>query len=185
MTRRLDVGELVSAGAGQELFRLAQVDTLRLFVRVPQTHARSIAAGQKAELTLSEIPGRKFAATVVRTAGAVDAASRTLLAEMEVNNEKGEILAGSYAQVRLPDAKPEPNVTLPSNTLLFRPDGPQIAVVVDGRVAMRAVTLGRDFGNVIEVLDGVGPQDRVILNPADSLIDGAEVRASEAPPSNR
>ena len=179
--RRLDLGQLVTAGAGQELFRLAQVDKLRLFVRVPQTHARSITAGQKAELTLSEIPGRKFEATVVRTAGAVDAASRTLLVELEVDNARGEILAGSYAQVRLPDAQPEPNVTLPSNTLLFRPEGPQIALVVNGHVAMRPVTLGRDFGQVIEILDGVGPQDRVIVNPADSLLDGAEVRATEAP----
>ncbi|HYR57938.1 MAG TPA: efflux RND transporter periplasmic adaptor subunit [Chthoniobacteraceae bacterium] len=183
--RGLDVGQLVNAGAGQELFRLGQLEKLRVFVRVPQTHARSVAAGQKAEMTMSEIPGRKFEATVVRTAGAVDAASRTLLTELEVDNSKAEILAGSYAQVRLPDAKPEPVVTLPSNTLLFRPEGPQIAVVVDQHAAMRGVTLGRDFGNVIEVLSGVGPQDRVILNPADSLVDGAEVRVIEAPAANR
>lgn len=184
-SRRLDVGQLVSAGAGQELYRLAQLEKLRVFVRVPQTHARSIAIGQKAELTLNELPGRTFAAAVVRTAGAVDAASRTLLTEFEVDNAGGEILAGSYAQVRMPDAKPEPVVTLPSNTLIFRPEGPQIAIVADHHVAMRQVTLGRDFGNVIEILAGVGPQDHVIVNPADSLVDGAEVRVLDAQPANR
>ncbi len=181
--RNLDVGQLVTAGGGQELFRLGQLEKLRVFVRVPQSHARSVAVGQKAELTLSEIPGRKFPATIVRTAGAVDAASRTLLTELEVDNDKGEILAGSYAQVRLPDSRPEPVTTLPSNTLVFRADGVFVAVVADRHVAFRPVTLGRDFGNVVEVQSGVGPQDKVVVNPSDALLEGSEVRAIDAPPA--
>lgn len=183
--RNLDVGQLVNAGSGQELFRLGQLEKLRVFVRVPQTHARSVTVGQKADLTLTEIPGRKFPATIVRTAGAVDAASRTLLTELQVDNDKGEILAGSYAQVRLPDLRPEPVVTLPSNTLVFRPEGVVVAVVADQHVHFRPISIGRDFGSVVEILSGVGPQDQVVVNPSDSLLDGAEVRAVAATPSNR
>jgi RND family efflux transporter MFP subunit len=166
------------------LFRLAQTEKLRVFVHVPQNYARAVAPGQNAQLLLPELPGREFEARVVRTAGAIDATSRTLLTELEVDNAKGEILAGGYAQIRLPNAKAEAALTLPSNTLLFRPDGPQIAVVTDHHAALRAVTLGRDFGTVVEILAGAGPQDRVILNPADSLADGAEVRITETPPAN-
>ena len=183
--RNLDVGQLVNAGSGTELFRLGQLARLRVFVRVPQSHARSVAVGQKAELTLTEIPGRKFAATIVRTAGAVDPASRTLLTELEVDNDKGEILAGSYAQVHLPDTRPEPTATLPSNTLVFRPDGVQIAFVAGGRIDFRTITLGRDFGHVVEILSGLDPADQVVVNPSDSLLQGAEVRVMEAQPTNR
>jgi len=183
--RNLDVGQLVNAGSGTELFRLGQLARLRVFVRVPQSHARSVAVGQKAELTLTEIPGRKFAATIVRTAGAVDPASRTLLTELEVDNDKGEILAGSYAQVHLPDTRPEPTATLPSNTLVFRPDGVKIAFVAGGRIDFRTITLGRDFGHVVEILSGLDPADQVVVNPSDSLLQGAEVRVMEAQPTNR
>ena len=183
--RNLDVGQLVNAGSGTELFRLGQLARLRVFVRVPQSHARSVDVGQKAELTLTEIPGRKFAATIVRTAGAVDPASRTLLTELEVDNDKGEILAGSYAQVHLPDTRPEPTATLPSNTLVFRPDGVKIAFVAGGRIDFRTITLGRDFGHVVEILSGLDPADQVVVNPSDSLLQGAEVRVMEAQPTNR
>ncbi len=183
--RNLDVGQLVNGGSGLELFRLGQLEKLRVFVRVPQTHARSVAAGQKAVLTLTEIPGREFAATIVRTAGAVDPASRTLLTELQVDNDKGEILAGSYAQVHLPDIRPEPVITLPSNALVFRSEGVQIAVVAGDRIAFRPVTLGRDYGNVVEVLRGVVPADKVVVNPSDALLEGAEVRTIDAPPAGR
>jgi len=118
---------------------------------------------------------------VVRTAGTLDPASRTLLTELEADNPKGEILAGSYAQVRFPQAKVDAALTLPSNTLLFRAEGPQVGVVgTDGKVALRVVTLGRDFGATLEVLAGVGPTDRVIVNPSDSLVNGAVVRVASA-----
>jgi membrane fusion protein (multidrug efflux system) len=179
--RKLDVGQLVAAGADHELFHLAQIDKLRVFVRVPQTHSRAVTVGQTAELTMTELPGRKFTAKVVRTAGALDASSRTLLTELEVDNSSGEIYAGGYAQVHMVETTPDAAITLPSNTLLFRPEGPQLAVVNDNHVTMRKVTLGRDFGSAIEILSGVTAADHVILNPADSIIDGAEVRVAETP----
>lgn len=177
--RRIDVGELITAGEGQELFRLAETDKLRVFVRVPQNYARGTSIGQTAELMLPELPGRKFEAKVVRTAGALDAATRTLLAELEVDNSGGEILAGSYAQVRLTDASPQASLTLPANTILFRPEGTQVVVVVEGRLALRQITLGRDFGSAIEVRDGVSLNDRVVVNPSDALTEGSAVQVVE------
>jgi RND family efflux transporter MFP subunit len=178
--RGTDVGQLVASGGGSELFRLAQTGTLRVFVRVPQTAAQGVAPGQMAELTIPELPGRVFPAKVVRTSGAVSADSRTLLTELEVDNSRGEILAGTYVQVRLTDAKLAPTLTLPSNTLLFRSEGPQVGVVgADGKVELRRIALGRDFGPTIEVLEGVGTTDRVILNPPDSLVGGTTVHVAE------
>ena len=178
--RQLDVGQLLMAGDGHELFRLAQIDKLRLFVRVPQGYARGTSVGQTAELTLPELPGRKFDAKVVRTAGALDAATRTLLTELEVDNSKNEILAGSYAQVRLVDARPEAVLTLPANTIIFRSEGPQVAVVINDRIVLRGVTLGRDFGSSVEIQSGVEAGDRIVVNPSDSLGAGAAVRVVEA-----
>jgi len=177
--RGTDVGQLVAASSGNELFRLAQTGTLRVFVRVPQAVAHSMAAGQMAELSIPEEPGRVYPAKVVRTSGAMSADSRTLLVELEVDNARGEILAGTYVQVRLTDAKLDPTLTLPANTLLFRSEGPQVGVVgADGKVELHKVTLGRDFGPTIEILGGVDPSDRVILNPADSLVGGTTVRVA-------
>ncbi len=178
--RNIDLGDLISANSGRELFRLAQTRTLRVFVRVPQTAARSIAIGLTAELTLPELPGRVFAAKVARTAGAMEPGSRTLLTELEVDNTQGEILAGSYAQVRFRELKQEAALTLPANTLIFRAEGPQVGVVNgDGRVELRHVELGRDFGPTIEIIEGISLGDRVILNPADSLVSGVTVRLAE------
>jgi RND family efflux transporter MFP subunit len=178
--RGTDVGQLVAASSGSELFRLAQTGTLRVFVRVPQAIARGMAPGQTAELTIPEMPGRVFPAKVVRTSGAMSAESRTLLVELEVDNSRGEILAGTYLQVRLTDAKLDPALTLPSNVLLFRSEGPQVGVVsADGKVELRRIALGRDFGPTIEVLEGVGATDKVILNPPDSLVGGTTVRIAE------
>jgi RND family efflux transporter MFP subunit len=179
--RGTDVGQLVASGSGKELFRLAQTGTLRVFVRVPQAAAQGVAPGQLAELTIPELPGRVFPAKVVRTSGAMSADSRTLLTELEVDNSRGEILSGTYVQVRLTEAKVDPALTLPANTLLFRSEGTQVGVVgADGKVELRPVTLGRDLGPTIEILGGVGPTDHVILNPADSLVGGTTVRVAEA-----
>jgi RND family efflux transporter MFP subunit len=175
--RQTDVGDLIAAGSGKELFRLAQTDRLRVRVRVPQTQALAIEPGQMAELLVPELPGRRFPATVGRTAGAISADSRTLLVELDVDNCGGELLAGSFAQVRFAGTQDTATLTLPSNTLLFRAAGPQVGVVLaDGTVQLRSVTLGRDFGKTIEILAGVSPTDRVILNPSDALADGASVR---------
>jgi RND family efflux transporter MFP subunit len=179
--RRLDVGQLVNAGAGQELYRLAQTDKLRVFVHVPQNYARSTSVGQIAELTLPEAPDQKFEAKVVRTAGALDVATRTLLVELEVDNSKGEILAGSYGLVQLRDSRPEAALALPSSSIIFRSEGPQVAVVMNNHLSLRKVKLGRDFGSVVEILSGVAATDSVITNPADSFAEGIEVRVLARP----
>ncbi len=179
--RGTDIGQLVSSASGKELFRLAQTGTLRVFVCVPQAAAQGVAPGQMAELTIPEMPGRVFPAKVVRTSGAMSADSRTLLTELQVDNSRGEILVGTFVQVNLTEARVAPVLTLPANTLLFRSEGTQVGVVgADNKVALRQVTLGRDLGPTIEILGGVGPTDRVILNPADSLVGGTTVRVAEA-----
>lgn len=180
--RAVDVGQLVVANSSRELFHLAQTGTLRVYVHVPQTAARSVVPGQMAELTVPELPGRVFPAKIVRTSGAMSSDSRTLLVELEVDNSRHEILAGTFAQVRFAESKMVPGLTLPSNTLLFRSEGLQVGVVhQSGKVELRKVTLGRDFGPTVEILAGVRPTDRVILNPADSLVSGTMVRVAEPP----
>ena len=179
--RGTDVGQLIVGGSGKELFHLTQTSTLRVYVHVPQMAARAIVPGQTGELTIPEHPGRVFQAKVVRTSGAMSSDSRTLLAELQVDNSKNEILAGTYAQVRFPDADPNPPLTLPSNTLLFRAEGTQVGVVGgDGKVELHDVSIGRDFGSTIEILQGVTAADRVILNPPDSLVSGTIVRIASA-----
>ena len=178
--RQTDVGQLIAAGSGRELFRLAQLNPLRVYVRVPQTLSLAIAPGQKAELILDQFPGKKIEAKVVRTAGAIEPGSRTLLTELEVDNSRDEILAGSYAQVRFTDGVAAPTLTLSANTLLFRAEGIRVGVVnADNKVELRAVKLGRDFGQTVEILEGVATGDRVIVNPPDALAGGLLVRVAE------
>lgn len=179
-TRNVDVGDLIVAGAGKELFHLAQTRKLRIFVQVPQAMARSIQTGQTAEMSVPEIPGRTFEPRVVRTADVIASDSRTLLVELELDNSKGEVLAGGYAQVRFTEAKMEAALTLPANTVLFRPAGPQIGVVQPGgKVELRDVKLGRNFGPTIEILSGVSAKEQVIVNPGDSLVTGATVSIAQ------
>lgn len=178
--RNIDEGDLIAAGAGKELFHLAQTRKLRIFVQVPQDMARSIRTGQTAEMTVPEIPGRAFKPKVIRTAGMIASDSRTLLVELELDNPKEAILAGGYAQVRFTEAKMEAALTLPANTILFHPEGPQVGIVQpDGKVELRTVKLGRDFGQTIEILAGVNPNDRVIVNPPDSLATGTKVTVAQ------
>jgi RND family efflux transporter MFP subunit len=178
--RNIDTGDLIVAGAGKELFHLAQTRKLRVFVQVPQAMARSIRVGQAAEMSVPEIPGRAFRPKVVRTAGVIATDSRTFLVELELDNPKGEVLAGGYAQVRFTESKMEVALSLPANTVLFRPEGPQVGIVQpDGKVELRTVKLGRDFEQTIEILAGVGPDDRVIVNPSDSLATGAVVSVAQ------
>ena len=185
-SRNIDSGDLIVAAGGKELFHLAQTKKLRVFVQVPQAMARSIHPGQTAEMTIPELPGRAFPAEVIRTAGVIAADSRTLLVELNVDNPKEEIFAGGYAQVRFTEAKIESALTLPANTILFRAEGPQIGVVQqDGKVELRTVKLGRDFGQTIEILTGVDSKDRVIVNPSESLASWAAVSISETPKAEK
>jgi len=183
--RNTDIGQLVAADSGMELFTLAQTDPLRVYVRVPQQYAQAILPGQKAQLVFREIAGKIFTATVTRTAGAVDPVSRTLQVELQVPNPHGEILAGSYAQVSFNEAADNHVLTLSDNALIFRAEGMQIAVVdAAGIVHLRSVTLGRDFGNTVEVLSGLHASDRVVNNPPDSIADGMTVQISQTAETN-
>jgi len=183
--RSTDIGQLIAAGSGPELFRLAQTDPLRVYVRVPQSLVHAIAPGQKAELTFQEMPGRNFEATVIRTAGAVDPASRTLQVELQVPNPRGEILSGSYAQVRLKENAAANVLVISDNALIFRAQGMQAAVVgADNKVQLHNLRLGRDFGNAVEVLSGLEATDRVILNPPDAIADGMLVQVAQPTGTN-
>ncbi|MDB6017331.1 MAG: family efflux transporter, subunit [Pedosphaera sp.] len=183
--RNVDIGDLIIAGAGgKELFHLAQTGKLRVYVRVPEPDAPGVKPGQSAELTISEAPGRVFPIKVLTTAEAVSPVSRTLQVELEADNPDGLIFPGSYAQVRLTGAEPIPRLVIPSNSLLFRAQGLQVGVVgTNNTVELRQVQVGRDFGQTLEIISGLTPADRVILNPPDSLANGMVVRVVQPPPT--
>jgi RND family efflux transporter MFP subunit len=183
--RNTDIGQLIAADSGPELFRVAQTDPLRVYVQVPQQYVHAIAPGQQAELTFLELPGRTFAATVTRTAGAVDPATRTLQVELQVPNPRGDIFAGSYAQVRFNEAAEPGALTISDNAVIFRAQGTQVAIVGgDNQVQLRSIKLGRDFGNIVEVLDGLNVNDRVIDNPPDSISEGMMVQVAQTTATN-
>ena len=181
--RTVDPGALINAGvsgaAGKELFDIAQVDPLRVYVSVPQSYSPSIKTGMDATVTLQEYPGQKFKGTVVRTAEAIDPTTRTLLTEVDVANKQGRLLPGSFGEVHFRVGLNTQKVTLPVNTMLFRQEGPRVAVVgSDGKVQLRPITIGRDYGTTLEILGGVDMSDRVVINPADSLEEGQPVRVA-------
>jgi RND family efflux transporter MFP subunit len=174
--RNTDIGQLIAAGSGPELFGMAQTDPLRVYVQVPQQYVHDIEDGQKAQLTFLEIPGRTFKATVTQTSGAVDPTTRTLQVELQVPNPKGDIFAGSYAQVRFNESADPAALTISDNAIIFRAEGTQVALVgPDNKVQLRDVKVGRDFGDIIEVLDGLTANDRVVDNPPDSIANGMSV----------
>jgi len=177
--RNTDVGALIAAGnTGQnrELFAVAQVDPLRVYVSVPQMNAPSIRAGMTATIELREFPGQKFSGKVVRTADAIDPATRTLLTEIDVPNKNGRLLPGAYAQVQFAVPVQTVRITIPVNALLFRAEGPRVAVVgKDNKVHLKQVMIGRDFGTKVEILGGIDAGDQIVVNPADSLEDGQQV----------
>src|SRR6185312_5853947 len=180
--RNIDVGALINAGnAGpdKELFDIAQVDPLRVYVNVPQTYSPAIKVGMKAFLEQREYAGQEFEGKVVRTSEAIDPATRTLLTEIDVPNRDGKILPGAYAQVHFAAKVDAPRLTVPINTLLFRAEGPRAAIVdADNKVHLKAITIGRDYGTAVEVVSGLEPTDRIIVNPADSLEDGQQVNVA-------
>ncbi|MDB6022846.1 MAG: family efflux transporter, subunit [Pedosphaera sp.] len=183
--RNVDIGDLIIAGSGgKQLFQVAQDNKLRVYVRVPEASASGVGPGQSAELMISEALGKVFPAKVITTSGAVSPVSRTLQVELETDNSQGLILPGSYAQVHLVDMKPSPKLVLPANTLLFRPQGMQVAVVgTNNTVELRQVQVGRDFGQTVEILSGVTSEDRVITNPSESLVNGMVVQVTQSKPT--
>jgi RND family efflux transporter MFP subunit len=175
--RNVDPGTLINAGNGgtatKEMFDLAQIDPMRVYVAVPQSYSPSIHLGLKACLSLTELAQRSFCGQVVRTANSIDPSTRTLLTEVDVPNGSGTLLPGAYGEVHFDVKVTGQRVSLPINALLFRPDGTMAAVVgPDGRINLKKITIGRDFGNVLEVLQGIEPTDRIVINPPDALEQG-------------
>jgi RND family efflux transporter MFP subunit len=187
--RNTDIGALIQAGdnAGpKELFHVAAIQKLRVYIAVPEIYAGSVKTGEKAGLTLDAFPGETFTGTIVRNADAIDVASRTLNVEVDVDNSPGRLLPGAYAFVHFKVPSHAGAVTIPSNTLLFRAEGLRAAVVRDGRIELTPITIGQDYGNAVEVVSGLTTQDAVVTNPSDSLTNGAAVQvASKAPAGAR
>src|ERR1700678_3661466 len=184
LTRRnVDPGALINSGAGatgRELFDIARVDPLRVYISVPQAYAPSMKVGTKAVVTLQEFPGQKFIGTVVRTADAIDPGTRTLNTEVDVPNKDGKLLPGSFGQVHFATGSVVPRITIPVNAMLFRAQGPQVAVVgKDGIVHLRAINIGRDFGATLEILGGIDVNDQMIINPSDPLEEGQKVNVGK------
>ena len=182
--RDTDIGAFVPSGSGVQLFRMAQTSPLRVYVNVPQTFSRFVKPGVQADLFLNELPDRKYPAHVTNTAGAIDPTSRTLLTELEVPNENGELLPGAYAQINLKLEGDSGLVTVPSNTLLFRSEGASVGVVhPDGKVEIRKIGINRDLGTKLQISQGLSESDQVILNPSDGLADGMSVTVATPKPS--
>jgi RND family efflux transporter MFP subunit len=193
--RNTDIGSLINAGAGgvpQELFHMAAVNKLRVYVAVPEVNSAAAQTGAKAALTLDEFPGESFQGTIVRNSDSIDYASRTLNVEVDVDNAHDRIKTGAYVFVhlKLPQsangagqsltgpALTGPALTIPANTLLFRSEGLRVGVVRNGRAELAPIKIGRDFGSTLEVVAGLQPTDQVIVNPSDSLTSGSQVQVS-------
>jgi RND family efflux transporter MFP subunit len=183
--RNTDIGALINAGAGgvpQELFHMAAVNRLRVYVAVPEIDSRAAQNGTKAALTFDEYPGESFEGTIVRNSDFIDPASRTLNVEVDIDNAQGRIKAGAYAFVHLKSSHSAQtsaaSLTIPANTLLFRAEGLRVGVVRNGRAVLVPIAIGRDFGSTVEVVAGLQPADQVIVNPSDSLASGNPVEVS-------
>jgi RND family efflux transporter MFP subunit len=182
--RNMDAGTLITAGSSREIFRLARTDPLRVYISLPQAYSQMVKTNDEAVLTFTELPGQTFKGRVDRTAGAIDPVSRTLLTEVLVSNRDDTLLPGSHTMVDIKLKNGGDPVIVPVNTLLFRNDKGVQAGVVDsnGNVRLANVTMGRDYGTTVEIVDGLTESDNVIVNPSDSLESGAKVRL--AAPSN-
>ena len=177
--RNVDVGQLINAGAGTLMFRLSAIDVLRVYVNVPQIYSQSAVPGSTAKLTLSEFPGQTFTGKLVRTARAIDPASRTLLVEFDVDNRDGKLLPGAYTEVHMNVHQGVAPLIIPVPALIFRNQGLQVGTVVKGpngdQAKLVQVTLGQDDGSTVQVIHGLSADSQVIQNPPDSLIDGEPV----------
>jgi RND family efflux transporter MFP subunit len=181
--RNTDIGQLIDSGSSspaKELFHVAATRTLRVFINVPQQYSVAAKPGLSADLTLAQFPGRKFQGKLVRTANAIDLASRTLLVEVDVDNTTGELLPGAFTEVHLKIPADIPTFILPVNTLIFRAQGLQVAAVENNNTAkLLSIVLGRDFGAEVEVVSGLTGQESIIASPPDSIIDGEQVKIAQ------
>jgi RND family efflux transporter MFP subunit len=180
--RNTDIGALIQAGdntAPKELFHLAAIQKLRVYIPVPEVYAGSIRAGETVNLTLDAFPNDEFKGTLVRNADAIDATSRTLNVEVDVDNPSGKLFPGAYAFVHLNVPSSAGAVTIPSNALLFRSEGLRAGVVRNGQIKLVPITIGQDYGSSVEVLSGLSPKDAVVVNPSDSLADNTPVQIED------
>ncbi len=180
--RTMDAGTLITAGSSREIFRLARIDPLRVYISLPQAYSQMVKTNDEATLTFSELPGQSFTGVVDRTAGAIDPISRTLLTEILVTNHDGKLFPGAHTMVRVNMATGVNPVVVPVNTLLFRNEqGVQVGLVdSNGLVRLANVTMGRDYGTTVEIVYGLSETDQVILNPSDSLQPGIKVHVAKA-----
>jgi RND family efflux transporter MFP subunit len=174
--RNLDAGALVTTG-NTLLYRIAQTQTLRTYVNVPQTNANAVRVGQSAILTVSNFPGRTFLGTVTRMANALDPSSRTMLVEIDVPNADATLLPGTYADVSLSASRSNPPLVLPAAAIMFRTDGAQVAVVQDGTLHLQKITIGRDYGDRVEVVQGLNEGATILSAPTDSAREGVKIDA--------
>lgn len=181
--RNIDIGALINAGNGgsnQELFVIARIDPIRVYVDVPEIYASSIRAGVHATIELAALNGQHFAGNVMRTADSIDPATRTLRTEIDVPNPKGALFPGAFAQVHFALNVETPRLSIPVNALLFRAEGTRAAVVgSDGKVHLIPVVIGQDYGTEVEILDGLKSSDSLVLNPSDSLEEGQQVQVAQ------
>ena len=186
--RNTDVGDLIQSGdttSARELFHLASITKLRVYIAVPEVYAPTVHDGETVTLTLDSFPGETFNGTVVRNSDAINPTTRTLNVEVDVDNPSGRLMPGAYAFVHLPVHAQNGSVVIPSDTLLFRAEGQRVGVVRDGKVVLVPITIGHDYGSSVEVVAGLTLQDAVILDPADSLVDGTVVKISPPQPEAR
>ena len=186
--RNTDTGALINAGSGgtgQALFHIAETDKLRVYVQVPELYTQAVTPDMKAELHFAEYPQRTFTATLTHTADAIDPTTRTLLIELAVDNDKGELYPGSYVETHMQVPSSGTSVHIPVNTLLFRAEGLQVATVgADDKVHLKTITIGRDYGKEVEVIAGLAADENVIVNPSDSLADGQAVHIAAPAPQD-
>jgi len=185
--RDTDVGALVQNGnsPGQkELFHLAAIDKLRVYISVPEVYAAAVKSGDPVTLTLDAFPGETFPGTIVRNSNSIDLTSRTLNVEVDVDNPTGRLLPGAYAFVHLKIPAAVGAVTIPTNTMLFRAEGLRVAVVRDGEVKLVPITIGHDYGSTVEVTSNLTAKDSVIADPSDSIMDGSRVEIAESSQSS-
>jgi RND family efflux transporter MFP subunit len=179
--RSTDIGALIGPGtSAKELFHIAAMDRLRVFVDVPQMYSRAARPGVQATIGIQDLPGRTFTGKLARTAQSIDAGSRTLLVEIDLDNPGGEILPGSFAQVHLKLPTDATTFRLPVNTLIFRSEGLRVAAVKNGTVSLIPITIGRDFGSTVEVIAGLDGSESIVVNPSDSLASGQAVTVAPA-----
>ena len=178
--RNTDIGQLINSGSAggvkTDLFHISQPGTLRVYINVPEQYSQAAAPGLTAELTLAEFPGRKFQSKLVRTSNAINYATRTLIAEVDVDNPSGELLSGAYTEVHLKVAGQTSSYLVPVSALIFRSQGLQVAVVTNGTASLTPVTPGHDFGDQIEIVSGLKGDESVIVNPPDSIVSGEKVQ---------